>query len=775
MPAIGELLSGCEKQQDRAGGGGKVERARAVIRGAVQGVGFRPFVFRLAGELGLCGWVLNCAQGVIIEAEGQGSTVRRFLLRLEKEKPPRAIIHSFEFSLLEPAGYRMFAIRESEEKGPKSVLILPDIATCGDCLREILDPGNRRFRYPFTNCTNCGPRYSIVTSLPYDRPNTTMQGFAMCPCCDREYHDPSDRRFHAQPTACPQCGPQLECWDAGGRVIGRRDDALLEAARRVRSGEILALKGLGGFQLIVDARNEEAVLRLRRRKHREEKPFAIMLPKLEAIVRICRVSALERRLLESAEAPIVLLERKPDGGIAGAVAPGNPFLGVMLPSTPLHHLLMREWDFAVVATSGNVSDEPICTGRNEAVERLQGIADSFLVHDRPIARRVDDSVVRIVAGQELVMRRARGYAPLPLHVSKPLPCVLALGAHLKNTVALSVGTEIFVSQHLGDLSNARAFSAFQDTVRDLPSLYDATPEIVACDLHPEYLSTKYAAGMPGAKCPVQHHWAHVLACMAENEVEAPALGVAWDGTGFGEGGTIWGGEFLRAGARGFDRVAHFRTFRLPGGEAAIREPRRAALGLLFEMDGSDGLESRVTDFQKNEIRLLKQMLARGLNAPLTSSAGRLFDAVASLIGLRQRVSFEGQAAMDLEAAISPAVDAAYPFSIKSGLPAIVDWEPMVREMLRDRKEGRAPGEMAAKFHNTLAEIVVAVAERVGDEAVLLTGGCFQNRYLTERSMALLRGAGFRPFIHQRIPPNDGGIAVGQIIAATRELAAAENS
>ena len=561
-------------------------RARIVVRGAVQGVGFRPFVYRLAAELQLNGWVSNTGQGVFIEVEGDRASVQRFLFRLEKEKPPRASIHSLESSFLDPVGYAKFEIRESEETGGKSVVILPDIATCADCVREIFDPNDRRFGYPFTNCTNCGPRFSIIESLPYDRANTSMKRFIMCAECDREYHDPLDRRFHAQPNACPRCGPQIELWDKSGSVIARSGDALLKAAEIIRTGNILALKGIGGFQLLVDARNDQAVTSLRERKHREEKPFAVMYPAIEAVREICEILELEERLLRSAESPIVLLHRH--SAMFPFVAPGNPNLGVMLPYTPLHHLLMRELDFPVVATSGNLSDEPICIDEREALSRLGGIADFFLTHDRPIVRHMDDSIVCIMGGRELVLRRARGYAPLPINLksevgSQRSEIILAVGAHLKNTVALKMGTNVFVSQHIGDLETKEAYSAFCAVAEDLPRLYEVKPDLIACDMHPDYLSTKYAAQLPSPAAGVQHHWAHVASCMAENELEPPALGVAWDGTGYGTDGTIWGGEFLLANITSFTRVAQLRQFRLPGGDAAIKQPRRSCLGLLHEI------------------------------------------------------------------------------------------------------------------------------------------------------------------------------------------------
>jgi hydrogenase maturation protein HypF len=753
----------------------RTERASIVVRGAVQGVGFRPFVYRHATELRLRGWVLNSAQGVFIEVEGAGDAVREFVHRLETEKPRRAVIRSIECSYLEAAGYERFEIRESNEAGGKSVLIQPDMATCADCAREIFDPADRRFRYPFTNCTNCGPRFSIIESLPYDRANTSMKKFAMCPECAREYHDPLDRRFHAQPIACTRCGPQPELWDADGKVLSRRNDALVEGAGVIRDGSILALKGIGGFQLLVDARSDAAVRRLRERKHREEKPFALMFPSLSVLGEVCEVSAAEEQLLLSAESPIVLLRRLKDAvaSISDSVAPNNPFLGAMLPYSPLHHVLMAELGFPIVATSGNLSDEPICIDEYEALERLRGIADFFLVHDRPIVRHMDDSIARMLLGREQVLRRARGYAPFPIHVETALPAILAVGAHIKASVALSVGTEIFISQHIGDLETAAAHAAFRNTAADLPRLYDAVPEAIACDLHPDYLSTQFAARYPAPSFPVQHHFAHVLACMAENDLAPPVLGVSWDGTGYGTDGTVWGGEFLLANGNGFERVAHLRQFRLPGGDAAAKEPRRSALGLLFEIFG-DELWDRtdlISAFSKKETRVFKQMLEKQLNAPLTSSAGRLFDAVAALIGLRQASSFEGQAAMELEFAAEPWIADAWPFEIHG---PVIDWEPMIKALLRDRGHGATAGALASRFHNTLAEMIAAVARRTGEHTIVLTGGCFQNHYLTIRAVERLSDGGFDVHWHQRVPPNDGGIALGQIMGAAEAIRAAKS-
>ena len=744
-----------------------------VVRGAVQGVGFRPFVYRLAQELDLRGWVLNSAQGVFIEVEGAPEPLSDFARRVPAEKPARAIIQSCETSHLEAIGYKGFEIRESTDRGDKSALILPDIATCDDCLGEILDPQDRRFRYPFTNCTNCGPRFSIIEALPYDRAHTTMKKFAMCADCAREYRDPANRRFHAEPTACPRCGPQLQLWDSLGQNLSSDDDALHQAAEEIRAGRIIGLKGIGGFQLVVDARNAAAVLRLRVRKHRAEKPFAVMFPKLERVRAQCEISELEGRLLTSPEAPIVLLQ-KHDGTEESAVAPGNPNLGAMLPYTPLHHLLLRELDCPVVATSGNLSDEPICLDEEEALDRLRGIADCFLVHNRPIVRHVDDSIVRVLHGREMLLRRARGYAPLPITLRHAQPTILAVGAHLKNAIALSVDRNVFVSQHIGDLATQQAHEAFARSAADLPFLYDAKPEVIAHDLHPEYLSTKHASQLPGRKVAVQHHWAHIASCMAENELEPPLLGVAWDGTGYGVDGTIWGGEFFLVEENSCQRFAHLRTFLLPGGDAAVKEPRRSALGLLHEILG-DGLWEQtdlLASYGEAELKPLRRMLAKRINSPVTSSAGRIFDGVAALAGLRDRSTFEGQAAMELEFAIEPGEKGSYPFSLRDGSPIVVDWEPALRALIEDRRQDTGTGRIAARFHHMFADVIVALAHRAEKAKVALSGGCFQNRYLTERVIDQLRANGFQPYWQQRVPPNDGGIALGQVylaMSAMREL------
>ncbi len=746
---------------------GQRQRLHLEVCGAVQGVGFRPFVYRLANELGLDGWVNNSPQGAVIEVEGESGRIAEFLRRLPDEKPRPCVLHSLTPAFLPPAGYSGFQVRDSSATGPKTAAILPDLATCSDCLREISDPGNRRFRYPFTNCTNCGPRFSIIEELPYDRPRTTMKRFAMCADCRAEYDNPADRRFHAQPNACPRCGPHLELWDASGAILATHDDAVRAAAEALRRGDIVAAKGLGGFHLLVDALNQDAVLRLRRRKHREEKPFGLMYPSLDLLRQDCRVSETEQQLLLSPESPLVLLRRLASG-VAPAAAPLNPYLGVMLPYTPLHHLLLAELGFPIVATSGNRSEEPICLDEHEALARLAGIADLFLIHDRPIARQVDDSVVRVVLGREMVLRRARGYAPFPVPVAPALPPLLAVGAHQKNTLAIAAGCQVVVSQHVGDLDTPPALQAFRRVTEDLPRLYALQPQAVVCDQHPDYHSTRHAEMMGLPVVRIQHHYAHIRACMAEHGLSEPLLGVAWDGTGLGLDGTIWGGEFLHVADNSFQRVAHLRTFRLPGGERAVRQPRRAALGLLYELLGEELFDrdnlAPLRDFSANERGLLRSMLRGGVNAPWTSSAGRLFDAVAALLNIRQTVAFEGQAPMELEFALEGAASAE-PYPVALTTAGVLDWAAMIQAILEDIRLGSPIATIARRFHDTLVEMIVTTARWVGERSVVLSGGCFQNAYLLEQAVIRLRAAGYLVSWPQRIPPNDGGISLGQILAA----------
>lgn len=742
------------------------KRERLTVEGAVQGVGFRPFVYRLARELGLAGYVLNTPAGVIIEIEGASHPLEAFKKALQERKPPQARILRLDNTPLPADGEHGFTIRQSETGTETTALMLPDFAVCTDCLQEMNDPADRRHRYPFINCTNCGPRFSIITALPYDRPNTTMKTFEMCDACRAEYDNPEDRRHHAQPIACPDCGPQLELRNVKGKTKARRDKALQKAAQAVRDGRILALKGLGGFHLICDARNADAVAELRRRKYRPVKPFAVMYPSLQATDGDCMVIPEEEKLLSSAEAPIVLLRKKKTPALADGVAPGNPYLGVMLPYTPLHHLLMSELGSPVVATSGNRADEPICIDEDEAVEDLKDIADLFLVHDRPISGRCDDSITRVMAGRETVLRRARGYAPLPVMIRHQFAVpVLAAGGHLKNTVALAVRDRVFLSPHIGDLDTPEACAAHREAADLLCRLYKAEPEYIVHDLHPEYRSTQMAEERGGDVIAVQHHHAHALACMAENRVKPPCLAVTWDGTGYGSDNTVWGGEFLTLKPVGFERALHFLPFPLPGGDAAVLDPKRAALGMLYALEGEDAF-NRDIGLHREDACLMKAALTKDINCPLTSSAGRIFDAVAALTGICTENGFEGQAAMALEFAADRDVVEIYEFEIES---SVIDWRPMLRHVLQDIETGTAPGAVSAKYHATLAAIIVAAAKSVGKETVLLTGGCFQNALLLEFAVDALELAGFRVCTHQQVPPNDGGLALGQITAMAHVL------
>ncbi|AFZ42796.1 (NiFe) hydrogenase maturation protein HypF [Halothece sp. PCC 7418] len=749
------------------------------LQGAVQGVGFRPFVYRLATELALNGWVNNTVSGVFIEVEGSCETLETFQQRLLAEKPPIAQINDVTIKWLDLVGYEAFEIRASPTKAtdPKSVVILPDLATCSDCLAEIFNPRDRRYHYPFTNCTNCGPRYSIIQGVPYDRANTTMNEFQMCPACGQEYDNPRDRRFHAQPNACPECGPQLTFW---GEEEVNGDPALIATAEALRQGKIVAVKGLGGFHLMVDAQKKSAVSQLRKRKQRPRKPFAVMYPSLEWIKADCQVSEIEAEVLQSPQAPIVLLSKnRENSSIAPTVAPNNPNLGVMLPYTPLHHLLLAELQFPVVATSGNLSNEPICTDETEARERLQGIADVFLVHNRAIARPVDDSVVRIIHDQPVILRRARGYAPFSTRLelpSHPHSSILAMGGHLKNTIALYQNQQVFLSQHIGDLETARSRQTFQATQTSLANLYDFQPDTIACDLHPDYYSSQYAQQLATEKqlplTPVQHHLAHILACVGEHRLSAPVLGIAWDGTGYGLDGTIWGGEFILVTEENWQRVAHWRTFGLPGGEKAIKDPRRSALGLLYEMDGEKALAG--FDFTSQALKILRSMLKQGLNTPQTSSVGRLFDAIAALVGLSTTVSFEGEAAMQLEFAINGNdTTETYPLNLipaTENTPIILDWEAMVREIQSDVQKQTPLSIIAAKFQNTLLAGITKIANQMQVSTIVFTGGCFQNKSLLEKAITTAKENNQQPYWCQTLPPNDGGIAFGQIIATLRELA-----
>lgn len=763
---------------------GGLVRVAVRVRGIVQGVGFRPFVYRIACQHGLGGWVQNEADTVRIEVEGPAEGVDRFLAALRDDPPPQARIESIEAVRI-PSGDRRlgeFAIRSSPPQGSPRPTLPADLAICAACREEIRTPGERRYRYPFTNCTCCGPRWSIVLGVPYDRPRTSMAGFAMCPACAAEYANPVDRRFHAQPIACPQCGPHLQWLDAAGQVLDRHDQALRLAAAAVCQGQIVALKGLGGFQLLADATDPNAVARLRDRKRRPHKPFALMLATLEDVQRRCEVWPGEAHLLQSPQAPIVLLRRRCDAqamdDIAAGVAPGNPYLGVMLPYTPLHELLMEAVGRPIVCTSGNLSEEPMAISTQEALGRLGRIADGFLVHNRPIVRPVDDSVVRWGPVGPMVLRRARGFAPRPLPMGVPGPPVLALGGHLKNVVALVLEEQAILSAHVGDLDNVPSVEVHRRAAADLVEFFQVRPQAVACDLHPDYASTRHAEelarrwNVPLVR--VQHHHAHVAAVMAEFSLEGPALGLAWDGTGYGEDGTVWGGEALWCHRGMYRRHGHLRTFPLPGGDQAVRQPRRSALGLLFEGLGPEAAADVAQAwFRPGELRDLLALMARK-RCPRTSSMGRLFDAVACLCGLGETITFEGQAAMALEFAADAHCREAYPWRA-SGDPLMADWQPMLQGVLDDLRAGTPVGTMSAKFHNTLAQLAVEWCKGPGKATpgepldVVLCGGCFQNALLAQRVWEQLDQAGFRVHLPHEVPPGDGGIALGEAWVARWRL------
>jgi hydrogenase maturation protein HypF len=772
----------------------KVGARRIIISGRVQGIGFRPFIYRIGREHRLRGWVKNTQTSVIIEVEGDGNALEQFIADIPEKCPPLAVIESIEACDIPLSGFRDFEIRPSGDDAPHMINVSPDLAICSDCLAELLDPHDRRFRYPFINCTNCGPRFTIIQNVPYDRANTTMARFKMCPQCEQEYNDPANRRYHAQPNACPVCGPSI-------RLTGHVDSpaqtrqqetalvaeaALQKAIELLKIGKIVAIKGIGGYHLACDALNSDAVHSLRQRKYREDKPFAVMMPSLEVVKQFCYVSGEESALLESYRKPIVLLRKRPGCAVAEEVAPCNPYLGVMLPYTPLHHLLFsdpprpRRGSLQVlVMTSGNSSQEPIAFRDEDARERLAPIADAFLIHNRDIERRCDDSVTRVARGCEMIMRRARGYAPAPLRLSRRLRQILATGAELKSTFCISKDEYAYVSHHLGDLENFETLEAFEQGIRDFERLFHLAPEYIAYDLHPNYLSTKYAVARPAkAKIPVQHHHAHIVSCMEENGVREPVLGVAFDGTGFGTDGTIWGAEFLRCTYSDFERIAHLEPIALPGGERAIKEPWRVALTYLSTVFAKDLDKLPLPLLQRIPAARREQVLHAArerINAPLASSMGRLFDAVSALLDVREVVNYEGQAAMELEyLATGAETDRTYPFEIVSRAePARINVAEVVAGIVHDLQAGADRAVIARAFHNTIADIIVSVSgwarERYGLQRVALSGGCFQNVLLLARSIALLEAAGFMVHTHRQLPPNDGCISFGQILIADARL------
>ncbi len=821
------------------------------VRGVVQGVGFRPFVYNAARQRGLSGWVRNEADMVRIEAQGEAAALEAFVDAIRHSPPPQARIDTVEVEEIALQEISGFEICTSEGTSPPRPTIPADLATCDECLAEIRDPSQRRYNYPFTNCTRCGPRWSIIERLPYDRPRTSMAGFAMCPECRAEYENPADRRFHAQPIACPRCGPTLQLLDTKGRETAAGRAAFDAAVQLLLAGKIVALKGLGGFQLLVDATDTAAVARLRQRKRRPDRPFALMFPTLDDVRRCCHVCEEEARELSSHQSPIMLLRRIEEGASSPGdsrrvdaaakrydscetasgsqsginnqqstvssplsplpspllgVAPANPYLGVMLPYTPLHHLLMSAVGRPLVCTSGNLSEEPMAITTEDAVERLGPIADALLTHNRPIVRPVDDSIVRVGPDGPQILRRARGFAPLPIDLpfdAAGVPAILAVGGHLKNAVALLLdkihreedrreltapGRQVVMSAHVGDLDSVLSIAVFHRAIDDLVDFFQTTPGVVVCDLHPDYASTRHAeqlaARWSAPLLRVQHHHAHAAACMAEHGLHGPVLGFTWDGTGYGPDGTVWGGEALLCTGAEYRRVAHLRTFPLPGGDRAAHEPRRSALGLLFELFGQQARQYADDWFRPGEIDTLLSMLARGVNSPRTSSMGRLFDAVAAICGLSPVTSFEGQAAMALEFAANMEGTSAYPLTCAPfttspqvrkaprlqsggvGAPLLADWGPLVRGVLADRAAGVPVATISARFHNALAEMALEVAASVAPGLpIVLSGGCFQNALLTARVRSKLSGACFPVYTHKRVPPGDGGIALGQALVA----------
>ena len=760
-----------------------MKAARIKVNGVVQGVGFRPFVYRIAHEHGVTGWVRNTSGNVEIEVEGTARAVDSFVAALKSKAPPLARIDHINVVACFPQGYDKFEIRGSLSAEGEYQLVAPDIATCSDCRREIFDAKDRRYRYPFTNCTNCGPRFTIIDDIPYDRANTTMRKFRMCKLCQREYDDPLNRRFHAQPNACPDCGPRLSLVDAGGKPVAC-DDPIAASANLLRAGKILALRGLGGFQLACDATNSRAVKLLRKRKRRPSKPFAVMFPSVEEIGRHCIASKAEKELMQSPEAPIVLLKwRRDEPNITSAVAERLNYLGAMLPYTPLHHLLMRDAGTPLVMTSGNLSEEPIAKNNDEALSRLGGIADYFLMHDRDIYARYDDSVC-IVEREPQVVRRARGYAPYPIKLGFDTKQVLACGAELKNAFCLTKGRHAFISQHIGDMENTETLEHYENTVELYKKLFRVEPEAIAHDMHPEYLATKYAhrvAESSGLRLvPVQHHHAHIVSCMADNSVESPVIGVALDGTGYGTDGAIWGGEFLVAELGRFDRVGYLEYIPLLGGEAAIKKPYRMALSYIWSTLGDDfpldGLP--LSKLDASELNLLKQQLRRRLNCPPTSSAGRLFDAVSAIAGVCTEISYEAQAAIELEMVAEGArlshSSKLYPFDIvEQDGSRVVKLAKLIAAIIGDVRADVPASRISLKFHKTVAQVVremcSSISKDTGIKVVALSGGVFQNRLLVRLVVESLEADGFKVLTHHDVPCNDGCIALGQAVVANFAL------
>jgi len=762
-------------------------RRQIEVSGIVQGVGFRPYIYRLATGRHLSGTIRNTSAGVTIEIQGPAETVQDFVEHLPTDAPPLAritnfAVHDVPCLAVQIGGDQDFRIVHSHEGEEVRTLISPDVAICADCMREMFDSNDRRYRYPFINCTNCGPRFTIIRDIPYDRPSTSMAMFPMCAACVAEYENPLDRRFHAQPNACWECGPRVELWDKSGRRIHGRDP-VVEAVSGLHAGLVVAVKGLGGFHLAVDATNAAAVALLRQRKSRVEKPFAVMVPDLQAAEEICELDGAARAVLQSIQRPIVLLPKKTPSLIPDEVAPFNHYLGIFLPYTPLQYLLLAEGGFkALVMTSGNLSEEPIAIDNREAVDRLPGLADYFLVHNRDILLRCDDSVVRVTGGVMRQIRRSRGFVPVPVFLKDNQPSVLAVGGELKNTICLTKGKHAFLSQHVGDLENVESYRFFHEAIDHLERILEIRPEIIAYDIHPDYFSTKWALQQSGVKLVgVQHHHAHIASCMAENHLDGRVIGFALDGTGYGTDGNIWGGEVLMAGYEGFERAAHFEYVPLPGGAAAIREPWRMAIGYLAHHFGREFLKLDipfVRQLNPAKVEFLLHMMEQGLNSPLTSSCGRLFDAVAALIGIRQRVNYEAQAAIELEMAMasseisSPEKDTAYPMTlVPDGDHWIISTRLLFEALLDDLGRSLPVAVISRRFHNGLVEGLVGLATFLRKKNALnyvcLSGGTFHNIYLSQRLEARLSEVGFEVFTQREVPSGDGGLSLGQAVVAAK--------
>ncbi len=750
-----------------------IKRVRYLFSGVVQGVGFRPFIYRMATRHSLSGFVQNRPDGVVVEVEGPADAIHSFMSSVNGDPPPLADVSGISSGEVEIKNDKAFRIIESEAGGPGNVHITPDIATCGDCLKELFDTADRRFHYPFINCTNCGPRLTIIKDIPYDRINTSMSCFPMCPLCQEEYENPADRRFHAEPNACPACGPSLKLLDEKGNPLSDRDP-LKRAIELLLSGYVIAIKGLGGFHLAVDAANDEAIKRLRSRKFREEKPLAIMVRDVETASRISMIGKEEELILLSPQRPIVLARKRGGAIISPAVAPGVSDFGIMLPYTPLHHMLLEKHFHALVMTSANQVDEPICIENREAVKRLEGIADFFLVHNRDILMRCDDSIATVSSGERRIIRRSRGFAPIPVTLTKSYPPILALGPQMKTTLCILKGNLAFLSPHIGDMETPEARDFYQESLTLMQKIAECKPEIVACDLHPAYYTTIFAEGLPASRViRVQHHHAHIVSSMAENGIEGEVIGIAMDGTGYGTDGTVWGGEFLVASESTFTRVGHIATYILPGGEKAIREPWRIAVSLLRQAYGDDWPDvAKSLDIvpEKSFYETIDRIMKQRFNSPLTSSLGRLFDGVAAILGLRRKVTFEGQAAMELEAMARYGSGRVMQFTIEEAGDIIhLDFSPMIRAITKRLQAGKDSGELAFSFHLTLqvafCKMARTIRDKTGLNQVVLSGGCFQNRILTEGTIAELEKAGFEVFFHKAIPTNDGCISLGQAVCA----------